>query len=293
MPVIDSFHGLSHYLSILSFVLSPICFPLAQNTKILITDCTCVLQCFLSWSFSQAHRKSTNTTWWARIHPTHFYTLHPHKVQTWVLESLLVHLDLEKHQNVRDKFLTSHELPQFAIPRTSFASVLGAILGSCIAHSCSTSTLQAEHLMGRNEGQPGGSDLSQGGPEFRYTPRNDIQPGKMGVTAMGYESPSKEDSRRCEVWAKLHNLSGLLHNCHFLCHYSWLMLEGWHRACIQLHVTGEGALAGQGVPRNVWLVHSQITFAIHKRPAANLLHNYQHTAITFSDFLLVGEKEEA
>lgn len=164
---------------------------------------------------------------------------------------------------------------------------------SCIAHSCSTSTLQAEHLMGRNEGQPGGSDLSQGGPEFRYTPRNDIQPGKMGVTAMGYESPSKEDSRRCEVWAKLHNLSGLLHNCHFLCHYSWLMLEGWHRACIQLHVTGEGALAGQGVPRNVWLVHSQITFAIHKRPAANLLHNYQHTAITFSDFLLVGEKEEA
>lgn len=45
--------------------------------------------------------------------------------------------------------------------------------------------------MGRNEGQPGGSDLLQGGPEFRYTPRNDIQPGKMGVTALGYESPQQ------------------------------------------------------------------------------------------------------
>ena len=73
--------------------------------------------------------------------------------------------------------------------------------------------------------------------------------------------------------------SGLPHSYHFLCHYSWLLQEGWHWVHPWLHATK--AQVGQGVPTDVWFVHLLITFSIDKT-----YHVVTNTTVTvFSDFL--------
>lgn len=96
---------------------------------------------------------------------------------------------------------------------------------------------------------------------------------------------------KCETTGRLHcraSSRARKHNSHF-----WLRQDGWHGTHLWLHVIGERAFTGQGVPRSAWLVHLLIIFAVDQRPATNLSYNYHHIEFTFTNFLLAGEIEES
>lgn len=78
-----------------------------------------------------------------------------------------------------------------------------------------------------------------------------------------------------------------------LSHYHWVMEDSWHGTHVWLQVLGERTFTSQGVPRNIWLGHSLIIFAIDQRQIRNLSYNYHHTEVRFSSFLLVGKTEES
>lgn len=161
-----------------------------------MTNFSCGLRFFflLLSCFTSSQKKH-----WSYLTGTHSPVpfLHPIKQsQAWVLGYLSVHLNLEKYQNVRNKFLTSDKLPGFAIPQASLAPVSGAVIpAAAFGHTLHTvgitaapaapSTLQGGAHCNWGWRTAWGVGLPQECWVWVHPPPNDAEPGKSGDTAVG------------------------------------------------------------------------------------------------------------
>lgn len=173
-----------------------------------MTNFSYVLRCFFSLlsCFTSSQKKH-----WSYLTGTHSPVpfLHPIKQsQAWVLGYLSVHLDLEKYQNVRNKFLTSSKLPGFAVPQTSLAPVSSAVIpAAAFGHTLHTvgiaaapeapSTLQGGAHCNWGWGDCLGGLACPRGAGFGFTLRKMTLGTAKVEKQLWRRSPSVKEKRSC------------------------------------------------------------------------------------------------